>query len=123
MAKNPVGLWLDKQYIAWQARAGESKTWGEFAAYLGVARGTLDNWSRGSRRPEGANVTVLAEKLGPEIYDLLGLDRPDARKLIVNQVFEALSEEGKTKAVEELRKLAAREQKGRGNEPLKSGTG
>lgn len=71
-----VGKWLTKKFLEWQTQSGEKKTVTEFADFLGVSRDTLNKWFNGQRRPRGTNVDVLAAKLGPEIYDILGLRRP-----------------------------------------------
>ena len=69
--------WLMEKYLDWQRDAGELKTAAEFAAYIGVSQPTISMWLSGKREPHGKNVDKLAAKFGPEIYDILGLARPD----------------------------------------------
>jgi transcriptional regulator with XRE-family HTH domain len=69
--------WFMKQFLDWQTREGEKRTVKAFAEYLDVSRGTLNNWMLGGREPKGYNVNNLANKLSPEIYDILGLARPN----------------------------------------------
>lgn len=71
--------WLTDQYLKWQMQEGERRTISQFADYLSIARVTLDKWLRGERMPGGEFVGKLADKLGDEIYDIMGLQRPDPR--------------------------------------------
>jgi len=77
MANNPVAAWLMKKYLQWQQKEGELKNINEFAEHLGVSQPTLSMWLGGSHLPSKHSADLLAAKLGPEIYDLLGLARPD----------------------------------------------
>jgi|GEM_PF-6379234 len=75
-----VAIWLDSKFREWRAqqlsrRAGIT----QFAEYLGVSRNTLNNWMLKGQTPAGENVQRIAEKFGLEIYDLLGLQRPDPK--------------------------------------------
>lgn len=70
---------LERKFLDWQREQGERRTIAEFAAWIGVSRGTFNNWLYKSRLPEGESVELLASKLGPEIYDILGLQRPDPK--------------------------------------------
>ncbi len=54
------------------------KTLDEFADHLYVSRSILSLWLSGKRKPGAENVRSLALVLGLEIYDVLGLPRPDA---------------------------------------------
>ncbi len=71
------GRWLRRQHLTWQAQQGARRTIADFAAYLEVSRDTLNNWLAGRRVPRGASVDRLAVRLGAEVYDRLGLVRPD----------------------------------------------
>jgi len=77
MKNNPVANWLMKRYLSWQQKEDELKNINEFAEYLGVSQPTLSMWLGGSHLPSKHSADLLAAKLGPEIYDLLGLARPD----------------------------------------------
>lgn len=80
MAKrSPITEYLERQFIAWQMETGGRRTVAEFADWLGVPRGTFNKWMNGTRSPGKDHITILAEKLGPGIYDVLGVPRPDQR--------------------------------------------
>ncbi len=38
------GRWLRLQHLTWQAQQGAWRTLTDFAAYLEISRGTLNNW-------------------------------------------------------------------------------
>lgn len=69
--------WFETKYLEWQIRESGRKSVDKFSTYLGVSQPAVSSWLNGHRKPTGRNVEKLAEKLGPEIYDLLGLQRPD----------------------------------------------
>ena len=51
-------------------------TYGEFAEHLGVSRISLNDWMKGKYLPGSQNLSVIAEKLGNEIYSVLGITIP-----------------------------------------------
>jgi len=67
---------LFEKYIEWQKMSGGRRTITEWAKYLDVPQASLSNWMSGSYFPKGANLSKLADKLGPEVYDALGMTRP-----------------------------------------------
>jgi len=68
---------LTIKFIEWQQKQGERKTVREFAQWLGVAQSTVSMWWNNRSTPQGNFVRLLADKLGPEVYDALDLPRPD----------------------------------------------
>lgn len=75
---------LEMKFLEWQQSQGGRKTVNEFAAYIGVSKSTISTWWNENRSPEGENVQKLAKKLGIEVYDVLGLPRPDLNKRIAD---------------------------------------
>ena len=73
---------LELKFLEWQQREGGRKTVKEFAAYIGVSQSTISTWWNEDRKPEGENLRKLAEKLGIEVYDILGMPRPDSDQLV-----------------------------------------
>lgn len=68
--------WLETQYLLW--KGDSKKTYTDFAVYLDVPNTSLSNWLNSGTKMRADTVSKIARKLGPEIYDVLGLDRPDA---------------------------------------------
>jgi transcriptional regulator with XRE-family HTH domain len=69
--------WIFKKYLDWQAEIGVRKSMSEFANYLGVSQQTISVWMNGRGTPSGKNVYKLGAQLGWELYDMLGLPRPE----------------------------------------------
>lgn len=71
-----VAEWLNAKFLEWERNEGKRKTMVQFAEYLGVAQPSLSAWATGKYVPKGQNLAKIAEKLGYEIYDVLGIPRP-----------------------------------------------
>jgi transcriptional regulator with XRE-family HTH domain len=69
--------WMTRQFLEWQAKQGKRKTLEEFAAYIGVNRPLVNMWMIGTKKPGPANIQLLGELFGMEVYDVLELPRPD----------------------------------------------
>ena len=85
--------YLENEYLKWQQQEGRRRTVNEFAEYLGVGQSTLSMWWNDERKPQGDNIRKLADKLGLEVYDVLGLKRPDAMLHYINKVWDTLPKE------------------------------
>jgi transcriptional regulator with XRE-family HTH domain len=91
--KTPLAKWLDNKYLEWQTQEEERKTVIEFADYLGVNRSLLSYWMNGAREPSDENKLKIALKLGFEIYDILGKDRPNIYQIYVDTNWEKVPPE------------------------------
>lgn len=70
--------YLEQRFLEWQKQQGGRKTVKQFAEYVGVSQSSISMWWGDNERvPEGENVRKIAEKLGLEVYDVLGIPRPD----------------------------------------------
>ena len=77
MTNTNIATWLESKYIEWISVSGERRTISEFAAWLDISQSLLSRYMNGTRTPSRKNTDKIAARLGPEIYDLLGLQRPD----------------------------------------------
>lgn len=68
---------IERKYLEWQNREGKRKSIEEFAIYIGVSQPALSLWMGGKRTPSAQTVHLLAEIFGNEVYDVLGLPRPN----------------------------------------------
>jgi transcriptional regulator with XRE-family HTH domain len=94
--------WITKKYLNWQAEVGKRKTIDDFAAYLGISRPLLNMWMNGDKpRPGPANIKLLAEIYGNEVYDAVGIPRPNPYLEKINQVFENISEDHQRQLAED----------------------
>jgi hypothetical protein len=87
----PVAAWLEKKFQAWRAaqtshRAGVT----EFARHIGISRDDLNNYLLKGHRPEAERLEKIGRALGWEIYDLVGLPRPDPQLHAVTEAFQRL---------------------------------
>lgn len=93
VAKGIFGEWLDRRYVAWQNSEGGSRTMGEFAEFLEFPRETVSRWANGKKKPNERFVAdKLANKLGDEVYDVLGMEPTDPRLRKLNLRWPQLSE-------------------------------
>ncbi len=86
-----VAEWLNAKFLEWERNEGKRKTMVQFAEYLGVAQPSLSDWVNGKYVPKGRNLSKIADKLGYEIYDIMGLRRPMPVELDdkVNELIQA----------------------------------
>ena len=89
--------WLNNKFFEWEMNQGERKNISEFAEYLNVSPGALGHWMNGLRQPTGDNVERIAGKLGPQIYDFLGLARPDPQLQELTSIWHQLDQSVKHK--------------------------
>ena len=107
---------LELQFLEWQRREGGRKTVGEFARHLGVAQTTVSSWWNGKSTPtDDVIIRRLADRLGLEVYDSLGLDRPDEDLLWIMNNWDYLPQHIR-KSMKSLREQAEQYQTGRQNE-------
>jgi transcriptional regulator with XRE-family HTH domain len=71
-----------------------------FAEYLGVSRPLVSYWLKGTK-PSLENVQILASKFGPEVYDALGLPRPNPFLQKISEIWERIPPEKQQKLAEE----------------------
>jgi transcriptional regulator with XRE-family HTH domain len=101
---------LEQKYLEWQNAQGKRKTLDEFAEYLGVGRPILSHWISGTRKPNIESLRRLSGKLGFEVYDVLGLPRPDEDLAYITQHWDDVSEEFRRKFRKEVEKQLANEE-------------
>ena len=98
---------LEMKFLEWQQRQGGRKTVEEFADHLNIGRTTLSMWlNKNDRVPQGDNIKKLADKLGLEVYDALGLNRPDPDLYAITQNWEHLTPEQRRAYREQIEKKA-----------------
>jgi transcriptional regulator with XRE-family HTH domain len=70
--------WLNTKFIEWEKTQGHKQSYYAFARFLEVSQSGLGQWMTGSAVPSGDDLLNIANKLGAEVYDILGLPRPNA---------------------------------------------
>jgi transcriptional regulator with XRE-family HTH domain len=100
--------WITKKYLNWQAEVGKRKTIDDFAAYLGISRPLLNMWMNGDKpRPGPANIKLLAELYGHEVYDAVGIPRPNPYLQIITEAFEDIPPDEQRKMAEDAQHYKA----------------
>lgn len=95
---------LEFKFLEWQQKEGGRKTVAEFAQYIGVSQTTISGWWNQSHSPEGKNLQKLALKLGLEVYDTLGLPRPDADLYYIQKNWDKAGPETRKQIRDQLEK-------------------
>lgn len=93
--------WIENKYLQWQSNQGGRRTVMQFAEYLQLSQQTVSNWLNGTRQPTGENIRKIAEKLGLEVYDVLGLQRPNPVLHYITKHWDDLPLELQNKFMEE----------------------
>jgi len=107
MNPQPVTLakWLEKKYLEWMYLGGSIRTQKDFAEYLGVSQPVLNRYMTGRhKRPDFEIIVKFADKLGPEIYDVVGLDRPESVVRELKEAYEAVPEENQREFLDMIEK-------------------
>lgn len=96
-----LAKWLEIKYINWMRDKGEVLSQREFAEFLGLDPMNLSNYLNAKRKmPDDISIKKMADKLGPDIYDVLGLARPDPQLQELTSVWHRLDQEIKDKILE-----------------------
>lgn len=108
--RGPLGNFLQRKYIEWINAQGEVKSQKEFAEHLGIHPMTFSHYLNGKRKKidDPKIVNLLAEKLGDELYEVLGyasgatISNPIIRA--INEILAILPEEDNLEILESLKK-------------------
>ena len=102
--------WLEKKYLEWQIKHGR-KSVTEFSNWLGVERSLVTKWmNEKGRKPSMENTFILAQKLGMEVYAVLGLPRPDPLLFRLQALLDMLTEQERAAIEAALNKAELRGQ-------------
>lgn len=101
----PFSEWLEQKYLHYQMENNRRITLGEFAEALGISQGLLSHYLKGIRQPRIGTVHKLSEVLGPEIYTILGYQRPDVRLRYIHANWDKLSQEEQDGLVETMKAM------------------
>lgn len=82
--------WLNLRFNEWEKAQGNRQSYYAFARFLGVSQSALGQWMTGGSVPGGDDLTAIAGKFGPGIYDILGLPRPNAEVQRITVSFASL---------------------------------
>lgn len=69
--------YLFNQLQEYEKRKGKRTTINDFAEWLGVSRSLASLWLSGKIKPSFDNTILISEKLGNEVFTILGYSPPD----------------------------------------------
>jgi transcriptional regulator with XRE-family HTH domain len=101
-----ISKWIMKKFLEYKSIQERDVTQAEFAEYLGVSESTVSQWINKVQPPDKHSADLIAPKLGPEIYDLLGMARPDT--ILIDQLPRAVRDRLTTAVYEVNSELASR---------------
>lgn len=104
----PFSEWLEQKYLEYQIQQSRRVTLGEFAEALGISQGLLSHYLKGIRKPRISTVHKLAEVLGPEIYTILGYQRPDIRLQYISANWDKLSQDQQDNLIDHMKDQVAK---------------
>lgn len=108
MNKGTLANWLELKFAQWQpAQERSQRSLTAFAAYLGIKQQLLDTLINGKRTSiSNQTANSIAARLGPEIYDLVGLQRPDPDLARIESLWPRVAEERRAYIVRLVEKAA-----------------
>ena len=107
----PFSEWLEQKYLHYQMENNRRITLGEFAEALGISQGLLSHYLKGIRKPRIGTVHKLSEVLGPEIYTILGYQRPDIRLQYISAHWDKLSQDEQDGLVDRMKGMVSENEK------------
>lgn len=122
----PFNLWLQQkfgEFVTWYSlRNNKIPSQSDWARHLGITNTNLSQYLLGNRKPNVEQADLLAQKLGVQVYDRLGMPRKMPKDKILYFIADnwnapELDEEFKKQIQELIRnRLAETGQKGRNRE-------
>ena len=112
----PFKEWFFDKFREWEEKQpGKRSTYTAFAIWLSdnsfrvdFKQQLVNDWIRGKYKPsEDKYLLALEEKLGKEIYQIVGLIRPNPYLQKVNQFFERLSPDRQRQIADEVERYGA----------------
>ncbi len=82
--------WLEQKFQEWQKTEGSPQSYYTFARFLDVGHSLLAQWISGASVPQDDDLARLANKLGPEIYEILNTAPPNSPLATINANFQFL---------------------------------
>lgn len=70
--------WINRQYLDYRGLAiGRERTVTKFARYIGLTQPTMTNLMNKSVPKRAETIQKFVRIYGPEVYDVLGMEKPD----------------------------------------------
>lgn len=69
--------WILQKFLEWERTKPRRQSQAAFARYLGINPSSMSQYLSGDFEPRDGNLQKIADKLGAEVYTVLGFDEPD----------------------------------------------
>jgi hypothetical protein len=73
--KTTFAEYLENYYLNWQLKYGRASI-RDFSKWLKMNHALIINWMNGRGKPGMHSLYIMAEKMGPEVFDYAGANRP-----------------------------------------------
>ena len=83
-----MASYLNAEFLKYINKKGRYTSMSTWSRYLGVSNTSMSQWMNAHRLPVGKNAHALGDKLGPKVYDILGMPRMLPRDEDLNKVVE-----------------------------------
>lgn len=103
--------YLEKKYFEFCQRLGRVANQAAFARFVGISPASLSQYMNGYRLPDYRNLTKLAIAFGPEVYDILGIEREDEndpRLMYLLQAWRDMSSKDRSELIRNLKSEAGK---------------
>lgn len=101
-----IGQLLKKVHVTRSTELERVITQKELAEWFGIDYPLFNHYYNDVRAPtDEINLIKLADKLGPQVYDVLGLARPDHRLAEIRAAYDAIPEQDRDELVAWVRKF------------------
>lgn len=108
--KGALADFLERKFLEWAYHLGKIQRQADFAAYLGLEPAAFNRYLTGKRRNIDRETTDrIAEKLGEEIYDVVGYSNP--RILAFYRAIRELDEDEERELLDHLEQIQARKRR------------
>lgn len=107
--------YLERKFLEWQQQQGKRKTIADFANYLGVSQAVVSFWLNGSRKPNLSSIQLLAKTFDIEVYDALGLPRPNENLSYLERIWDELKPEHQRSLREQAEKYVMKNDRDKKN--------
>lgn len=99
--------WFQEKYYQWvQSQPGE-ENFRAFCDLLGYPPSQVSHWLEGKTTPQEAQLLSIASVVGIEVYDVLGLQKPDPEILGIFNSFPHLAGDFRGKLAEAISEAEA----------------
>lgn len=97
---------LMENFLKWQSRLGERKTFKEFSEFIGISESYLNLLINKRKKPSPRVIKKLVKRIDdPRFYEFIEFDYPDEGLQSLKSQYDLVPQAEKDKFLDEVRKL------------------